>query len=601
VTQTNPSPATQVESYTYDTEGNRVASHISPAYVTDPANRVLDDGINTYTWSPDGSMTSRTPKANSSAGITFQSDWYGYFNQVRLDSIGGAFPMRFLYDPQGRNVFRAFDYDPTLGQFARYHDGPDMVLEQREAGSSSPLWVRYVHGPNDDQPLALEIYPVGANPTPGTGSQYYYHADGEGSIRLLTDANAQIANEYSYDSYGQRLTTVESVPQPFGWKGREWIPGPNIYFNRFRFYDPAPGRFSSEDPTGYGSGDWNFYSFAWNDPHNWNDPSGLLPLDENEEQAVIEDLAGGAVPIPGNAPGDIVIHTPEQAAEVAKSTGSPLQAVGANIACSMFELAAALDAGPVTPDRLDCGATPNLRIKKRFPTCRRFDVGLGMGFSSFAAGTLVQTALGEKRIEEIEIGDVVAARDEFTGEIVWRPVRELFRRKAPAVMHLTLQGSNARLETIDLTSEHPLLVEGKGWLEARRLSQDDRIVVKEGAPSIVTKISRDETPTLVYNFELAQDHNYFVGDLEEEAHNGGPPTFWKRIYQDPKTPSSVGGWIRQELNRNGEKWERIRNPPGMDCGHHPSNRGAHDDRSRLEWISDNRGRPGKTGNNRKWR
>ncbi len=88
---------------------------------------------------------------------------------------------------------------------------------------------------------------------PGTGSQYYYHADGEGSIRLLTDANGQIANRYDYDSYGQRLSVIESLPlQPYGWKGREWIPGPNIYYNRARFYDPVLGRFMSQDPLGYG-------------------------------------------------------------------------------------------------------------------------------------------------------------------------------------------------------------------------------------------------------------------------------------------------------------------------------------------------------------
>ncbi len=62
---------------------------------------------------------------------------------------------------------------------------------------------------------------------------------GEGSIRLLADANAQIANQYSYNSFGQRLTAVESVPQPYGWKGRDFIPGPNIYYNRARFYDPV--------------------------------------------------------------------------------------------------------------------------------------------------------------------------------------------------------------------------------------------------------------------------------------------------------------------------------------------------------------------------
>ena len=103
-------------------------------------------------------------------------------------------------------------------------------------------WVRYVHGQGTDQPLAMEVYPLGANPVPGTGSVYYFHADGEGSIRTLTDANAQVANSYDYDSFGRRLSAVEAVSQPYGWKAREFIPGPDIYYNRARFYDPVLGR-----------------------------------------------------------------------------------------------------------------------------------------------------------------------------------------------------------------------------------------------------------------------------------------------------------------------------------------------------------------------
>jgi len=42
-----------------------------------------------------------------------------------------------------------------------------------------------------------------------------------------------------------------------------------------RFYDPALGRFLAEDPLGYSGGDSNLYSFAWNNPKNRSDPSGL--------------------------------------------------------------------------------------------------------------------------------------------------------------------------------------------------------------------------------------------------------------------------------------------------------------------------------------
>ncbi len=336
-----------------------VASHISPAYVTDGANHVLDDGTNTYTWTPDGGMASRTPKADAAAGVTFQYSWQGTLNQLRLEAVGGAYPISFMYDGLLRNIGRNFA-DPTRGLVVEHHDGPDIALELRNyfAGSGSQ-WVRYVHGPGVDQPLALEIYPQGSAPTPGTGAQYYFHADGEGSIRLLTDANAQIANQYSYNSYGQRLTAVESVPQPYGWKGRDFIPGPNIYYNRARFYDPVLGRFISEDPLGYGGGDWNRYSFAWNNPKNWNDSNGLSALSDQlavnvmaQTQACATGLAVGGgtyllgtqlktlVPAGSNggaggtAGGEYV-----QAAGIGIAAAPCFEAVGAGLACLFNSIA----------------------------------------------------------------------------------------------------------------------------------------------------------------------------------------------------------------------------------------------------------------------
>ncbi len=179
-------------------------------------------------------------------------------------------------------------------------------------------------------------------------------------------------------------------------------------------------------------------------------------------------------------------------------------------------------------------------------------------------------------------------------------MRELYRRTAPEISALTLDGPDGRRDVLNVTSEHPFFVEGKGWLEVRRLEKGDRIVSDRGGAAIVVDISRDEKPTLVYNFEVAEDHNYFVGVLGAEAHNAGPSWFWRGIYNNPNTPSNIKGWIQQELNSDKKFWN-LRNPPGMDCGHHPSNRGGHDWRSRLEWSSDNRGRPGITGRNFKWR
>jgi len=509
VTKTSPLPVTDVEAYAYDAEGNRQVSHLSPAYVTDDADRVLDDGTNAYTWSTDGAMTARTPKSGR-VGWQFSSSFDGGGNRMRLDSASASdgSSIGFYYDPLHRLV--AHHWPSPRGNDELYYDGPDVVLELRHTASGAQ-WNRYVHGPGADQPLATEAYAPNTPPTPGTGSQYYYHADGEGSIRLLTDSAGQVANRYDYDSFGRRQTAIESLPlQPYGWKGREWVPGPDIYYNRARFYDPLLGRFMSQDPLGYGGGDFNLYSFAWNNAVNWNDPSGLSAA---AEEGQIDQATTGAIV------GDGIVATSEggiasgaEAASVSARTGSAVQRIGARVACYFFVLADVLDfvnapsiggAKEIVTDMRSCsakvtsGPKPKPKPKQRPDNC-------GPRFASFAEGTLVETATGKRPIEQIAVGDLVTARDEFTGEVNWRPVRELLRRTAPAITHLTLDAASGRRETLDVTGEHPFFVAGKGWLEVRRLEKGDRILNERAEPLSVAEITRDERPTRVYNFEVAQ-------------------------------------------------------------------------------------------------
>ena len=61
--------------------GNRVASHISASYTTDAAN--------TYTWSLDDDLTSRTP-LNGGTSWTFSSTFVAPANQMRLETITGS-------------------------------------------------------------------------------------------------------------------------------------------------------------------------------------------------------------------------------------------------------------------------------------------------------------------------------------------------------------------------------------------------------------------------------------------------------------------------------------------------------------------------------
>ncbi|TDX59407.1 intein, partial [Methylosinus sp. sav-2] len=315
------------------------------------------------------------------------------------------------------------------------------------------------------------------------------------------------------------------------------------------------------------------------------------------DQAAVGAILGDGIVT--TAEGTTALATGADAAFVAARSGSAVQKIGARIACTFFVLAAALSfandpslvgAYDLVTDMSSCAVKA---VKKPQPPTRKSSPSPGCsisGFSSFEAGTPIETAQGRRPIEEIAIGDLVAARDGFTGEVGWRPVRELFRRTAPSIVHLTLDGPDGRRETLNVTSEHPFFVADKGWVEVRRLERGDRIVSEREATLAVADVSLEERSTLVYNFEVAQDHNYFVGDEGAEAHNA-PGWFWKNVLNNTNTPNSIKGWIQTELARTKGDWSRIRNPPGMDCGHYPSNRGAHDPRSRLEWAAGNRARP----------
>jgi RHS repeat-associated protein len=61
----------------------------------------------------------------------------------------------------------------------------------------------------------------------------------------------------------------------FAYAGRPFEARTGLSDNRARWYEPAPGRFVNEDPSGFKGGDANLFRYVGNDPLNQVDPSGL--------------------------------------------------------------------------------------------------------------------------------------------------------------------------------------------------------------------------------------------------------------------------------------------------------------------------------------
>ena len=106
--------------------------------------------------------------------------------------------------------------------------------------------------------------------------RHYYVHDGLGSVRQLADATGQIATSYAYDPFGVPLS-AGSVYNPYRYTGEAWDAETELLYLRARYYQPATGRFVTEDPW---PGDasrpstLNRFVYVSNNPVNYADPSG---------------------------------------------------------------------------------------------------------------------------------------------------------------------------------------------------------------------------------------------------------------------------------------------------------------------------------------
>ncbi|MEW8100448.1 MAG: RHS repeat-associated core domain-containing protein [Candidatus Thiodiazotropha endolucinida] len=114
-----------------------------------------------------------------------------------------------------------------------------------------------------------------------SGEIHYYHYDGLGSTRSLTDSLGNLANTYDYEAFGEVLNQTGTTENSYLFAGEQFDSTLDQYYLRARYYDPSQGRFTQmdsflgweEDPTTL-----HKYLYANADPVNGTDPSGYMTL-----------------------------------------------------------------------------------------------------------------------------------------------------------------------------------------------------------------------------------------------------------------------------------------------------------------------------------
>ncbi len=142
-----------------------------------------------------------------------------------------------------------------------------------------------------------------------------------------------------------------------------------------------------------------------------------------------------------------------------------------------------------------------------------------VGGLCFVKGTLIHTPDGLKPIEDIQVGDLVASKDESSGETSWKPVVRLYRHHDQQILNLTLSNDEGEQETFGVTSEHPFWVVGEGWTKAGELEIGDQVTAISGKVLTVEVVDADSLLQDTFNFEVAETHTYFVGEQGAWVHN----------------------------------------------------------------------------------
>ena len=128
----------------------------------------------------------------------------------------------------------------------------------------------------------------------GTSEEYeYFYLDNLGSRRVVLDASGSVLDRFSYSAYGEVTHVTGSNSSLASFTGKGYDATGLIYFNA-RYYDPATGRFITEDPSRDGV---NWYGYCGNNPLNFVDPDGRYSNDPDN------DDGGGGEGIDGSGRG----------------------------------------------------------------------------------------------------------------------------------------------------------------------------------------------------------------------------------------------------------------------------------------------------------
>ena len=221
--------------------GNQLISFNGQALTYDAnGNRLSDEKYN-YAWDQADRLVGVTKKGENQPFVTY------------------------TYDEDNRRLSKKVN-----GKITNYHYDGDSIDVLYETDTNGQVLRHYIYS-DDNIRLAMKS---GKNTV-------YYHYNGHGDVVALTDENGQQVASYTYDAWGNVLTseakTELAKSNPYGYAGYTYDAEIQQYYLMARYYHPGHGVFTSLDPDPGDEDDpltMNGYTYADNNPVMNVDPDG---------------------------------------------------------------------------------------------------------------------------------------------------------------------------------------------------------------------------------------------------------------------------------------------------------------------------------------
>jgi len=222
---------------------------------------------NTYNYDANGNMSN---------GAGRSMTWTSHNKPSRI--VKGTSNSNFLYGPSRKRFYHQQTNGTASQNKTTYYIG---TLFEKEIKGGVTEYKHYIRG--GGKTIAVHTRKSGvANKTD------YLLRDYQGTVVAIADEAGIIKGHMDYDAFGARrpvqgLSQIDQIIQSFprGYTGHEHLDNVGLIHMNGRVYDAVLGRFLSADPLVQAPNNLqslNRYSYVFNNPMSYTDPSGFRSL-----------------------------------------------------------------------------------------------------------------------------------------------------------------------------------------------------------------------------------------------------------------------------------------------------------------------------------